>query len=62
MKVLGCIFGVCAFSLLIIGGIDREVARQDYVEITKGTSNEMSVKGCLFDMNCEHYNNLIYGG
>lgn len=43
------LLGACLFSLLIFSGIDREVARRDWVE--NGVA-----ENCLFDFNCDYYN------
>lgn len=40
------------FNLLFFYGIDRELARQDYV---KGVVSE----GCIFKVNCDFYNKKL---
>lgn len=38
-------------ATMFLFGIDREIARQDYLD-------GKLVKGCLFEINCDYYNNL----
>lgn len=40
-----------ALSTILLIGIDREVARQDWLD-------GKLVKGCLFDFNCDYYNEM----
>ena len=40
----------------IIFGADREVARRDYV---KNLKTGTKIAGCLYDINCNHYNKLL---
>lgn len=47
----------CVISLAILFGIDREVARRDYNENVEQCKN---IDGCLFDMNCNKYNEMIW--
>lgn len=45
-------FGACLFLVYAgLYGIDREMARQDYL---KGNWAEH----CIFQSNCDHYNNM----
>ena len=39
-------------------GMDLEVAKADYNENVKQCK---LIEGCLFDINCEHYNEMIEG-
>lgn len=49
-------FGACLFLVYAgLYGIDREMARQDYL---KGNWAEH----CIFQSNCDHYNNMEVKG
>ena len=38
-------------------GFDREMARRDYERYT--TTQEELIVGCIFEMNCKYYNDLL---
>ena len=52
---LGILAGL-GLSFGILFGIDLEVARNDY---NQNVGQCKAIDGCLFDMNCEHYNDMI---
>ena len=48
------------FLALIAGvtfGVDRELARRDFERYT--TTQEELIVGCIFEANCNHYNDLL---
>ena len=49
-------FGI-AFCIVL--GLDREMARQDYLKVVNHELDMVSVDGCIFKMNCDYYNNLL---
>ena len=51
----GIVIGIIA-SVLVLFGIDAEVARKDY---NNNVEQCKPIDGCLFDMNCRKYNNMI---
>ena len=55
-NLLACILidGLVLFGAFY--GIDREIARRDYVAKTDLTSQ---INGCIFKSNCEYYNKLL---
>ena len=48
--VVGIIIGIL-LSVMALYGIDREVARRDW-------NNDGYTENCIFDTNCEHFNEL----
>ena len=61
MKLLFYFLFVGLIGLITLFGLDREVARQDYLSIVNHESDLVSVDGCLLKMNCDYYNNLLKG-
>lgn len=51
-------FGI---ALCIVLGMDREMARQDYLKVVNHESDMRVVDNCIFKINCDHYNNLLKG-
>ena len=47
---------VGAMLVAALYGIDREVARRDFVYKTELTTD---ISGCIFQSNCDHYNKLL---
>ena len=54
MKILIYIILSCLILLLLLAGLDREIARRDYIAGNK-------VENCIFKTNCNYYNNLLKG-
>ena len=57
MKVLGYILFVVFIGFCVFAGLDREKARQDYLEAIE--YGDKSIEGCIFKFNCDYYNNLL---
>ena len=51
MKIFGVIIAVIFVVVFFLASIDREVARQDYLNGDKATD-------CIFKFNCDHFNNM----
>ena len=49
--------GLMVFVAGLIYGFDRDMARRDYERYN--TSNQEVVTGCIFESNCDYYNDLI---
>jgi hypothetical protein len=41
-------------------GIDRELARRDYVKAIEMQDFEKPIIGCLYESNCRYYTNRLY--
>ena len=50
------IVGVIIICIIGLAAMDREVARRDFV---KNVEICKPIDGCLFDSNCNHYNEII---
>lgn len=59
MKLLFYVLLVGLIGLITLFGLDREMARQDYLSIVNNESDLVSVDGCLLQMNCDYYNDLL---
>lgn len=60
MRFVEFILIVLAVMVAVAGitfGIDRELARRDYEKYT--TTQEEAIIGCLFEMNCKYYNDML---
>lgn len=44
---------------MIVFGIDRTVARNDYNKIKENNIKNEQVEGCIIKYNCDFYNNLL---
>lgn len=44
---------------LILFGIDKTVARNDYNKIKENNIKNEQIKGCIIKYNCDFYNNLL---
>lgn len=44
---------------LILFGVDRTVARNDYNKIKENNIKNEQVVGCIIKYNCDFYNNLL---
>ena len=62
MKLLFYFLFVCLIGLFTLFGLDREMARQDYLSIVNHESDLVRVDDCLLQMNCDYYNNLLKQG
>ena len=60
-NIITIIIGL-GIAFCIVLGLDREMARQDYLKVVNHESDMASVDGCLFKMNCDYYNNLLKQG
>ena len=50
-----------ALSILIIWfGFDREMTREVYVEYLQNQDFERTIDECVFKINCDYYNNLLW--
>lgn len=49
--------GLMVFVAGFIYGIDLDMARRDYERYN--TSNQEVITGCIFESNCNYYNDLI---
>ena len=45
-------------GLIFTFGLDRELARQDYIEAIN--SNGREVTGCIFSCNCKYFTELLW--
>lgn len=61
MKLLFYVLLVGLIGLVTLFGLDREIARRDYLSIVNHESDLVSVDGCLLQMNCDYYNNMLKG-
>ena len=59
MKLLFYVLLVGLIGLVTLFGLDREIARRDYLSIVNHESDLVSVDGCLLKMNCDYYNDLL---
>ena len=57
--VLVTILFAITFFAAMAYGIDREMARRDYVSMFDISSSNGEIKGCWFQSNCDHYNELL---
>jgi hypothetical protein len=51
MKIFLTVLASLVGLVFLLACIDREVARQDYL-------NGGEVSGCIFEFNCQHFNNM----
>lgn len=51
-----CVLFAITFMFALLFGIDREMARRDYIA---RSDLRDEITGCIFDMNCRHYNKLL---
>lgn len=51
-----CILFAITFMSALLFGIDREIARRDYIA---RSDLRDEITGCIFDTNCLHYNKLL---
>lgn len=49
--------GLMVFVAGFVYGIDRDMARRDYEHYN--TSSQEVITGCIFESNCNYYNDLI---
>lgn len=61
MKVLGYILFVLFIGFCVVAGLDREQARQDYLKVINHEDDMVVVDNCIFDFNCDYYNNMLKG-
>lgn len=59
-NIITIIIGL-GIAFCIVLGLDREMARQDYLRVVNHESDMVSVDGCMFKMNCDYYNNMLKG-
>ena len=52
MKIFGAFVGLLAFLVAVLGCIDREQARQDFL-------NGEKAQDCIFKTNCDFYNKQL---
>ena len=52
--VLFLLLALC-LALILLLGMDMEVARQDLVRLRDKGDYEQKIEGCIFDWVCEHY-------
>ena len=57
-NIITIIIGL-GIAFCIVLGLDRQVARQDYLSVVNHESDMVSIDGCLLKMNCDYYNNLL---
>lgn len=49
--------GIMTFVAAMTFGFDREMARRDFERYS--TTQEELIVGCIFEANCNHYNDLL---
>lgn len=57
------VYGFLALAVLgfmFTFGVDREIARQQYVELADNGDFEKKVEGCIYNFNCNYYTNLLW--
>ena len=52
MKIFGAFVGMLAFLVAVLGCMDREQARQDFLKGEKA-------QDCIFQTNCDFYNKQL---
>jgi len=57
MKVLGYILFVVFIGFCALAGLDREMARRDYLDAK--AYGDHSIEDCIFKFNCDHYNEML---
>lgn len=50
--------GALFFGLLVFG-FDRDMARRSYNQFAENGDYEQKIAGCLYEINCEYYTNLL---
>ena len=54
------IIGALLLILIIWFGLDREMAREVYIEYVQNQDFERTINECVFKINCDYYNNLLH--
>ena len=63
MKIYEILMVTLAIVLFITGfsfGLDKELARRDYVKAVQYQDFEQPITGCIFNYNCEYYTNKLF--
>lgn len=60
MKYVYMFLGLGFLILLFTFGIDREIARSQYVKLLDGRDYEKKIEGCLYSCNCRYYTELLW--
>ena len=60
MKYVYMFLGLGFLMLLLTFGIDREIARSQYVKFLDGQDYEKKIEGCLYSCNCRYYTELLW--
>jgi hypothetical protein len=60
MNAFYLLFCLVFLGFLITFGIDREIARSEYVKLLDGRDYEKKIEGCLYSCNCRYYTELLW--
>ena len=60
MKYIYMMLGLGFLVFMFTFGIDRELARKDYVRLLGNNDYEQKIEGCLYRCNCRYYTELLW--
>lgn len=63
MRIYEIIMAILAIAILAFGltfGMDREIARRDYVKAVSNGDFERPITGCLWEYNCKYYTDMLF--
>lgn len=59
-NVLLTALGVTVLVNAVVFGMDREIARREYVRRVQMQEFEQPIIGCTYNYNCEYYTDLLW--
>lgn len=60
MKIIYITLSLSFLGFMFTFGIDREMARQQYIELVNNGDFEKKVEGCIYSCNCNYYTDLLW--
>lgn len=60
MKIIYITLALSFLGFMFTFGIDREMARSEYVKLLDGQDYEKKIEGCLYSCNCRYYTELLW--
>ena len=59
-NVIMMALGVMVLVSAVVFGMDREIARREYVRRVQMQEFEEPITGCTYDYNCKYYTELLW--